>query len=68
MLLVIDEVDWRVSPHDTMYKYFFDNLNANTNTESSSTTITNAQDKRRRIHDVNPFDFVDDVHDDSDEL
>ena len=65
VLLVISEVDWRINPHDTMYKYFFDTVNENTDAESLTQENLNTQNKRRRIHDVNVFDFVDD---DKDEL
>lgn len=77
VLLYIDEVDWRINPHDTIYKYFFANLhNSNNDNESSSSSTTDAQRpyKRRRIHDIQPpndpnsFDFVNDMSVDKEEL
>ena len=65
VLLVISEVDWRINIYDTMYKYFFDTVNQNTNDESSSSASSNTSNKRRRIHDTDPFEFNDD---DMDEL
>ena len=38
VLLYIDEVDWRVSPHDTMYKYFYPNLH-NSNNEQNNRSV-----------------------------
>ena len=66
VLLYIDEVDWRINPHDTMYKYFFANLhNSNNDNESSSSSTTDvqSQNKRRRIHDIQPPNKRPRIHD-----
>ena len=72
MLLVVSEVDWRINPYDTIYRYFFDTMNEGTDDESSSSSSINTANrrrihdvkyKRRRIHDVFEFKDDDDMND-----